>query len=448
MIGDGWQDVRDLKRQITGCLNRQRNPEGTEVMEEITRRVQRTFLDFGKLCLWVILGLFLGLITALFEFIYAKGLDLVLDLHARFNPWILIGMPAAGLFIVWLFEKYGRLSKRGMNLVFEISQGQERWIPKRTLSLMMISTWLSNLFGASVGRESVAMQIGTALASLVNRHIKGLKHARTIFLVTGMAAGFAGLFGTPYTAVFFALEVLVAGTLKFRALPSTIAAALMASWTAGQLGIHAEIHPLAELASISSIQEGWRFLLLGIIFGLVGGGFAWCSKKFRKWIAKRIPDAKKRVLIMGSLFALLLFVLYSGRYSNYGTNLIEACFANPAGQIYPWDWLLKMMLSIGCLSIGFVGGEVTPLFAVGASLGFVIGPLFGVDPVWAAALGYAAVFGAGTNTWLAPIMVGIEIFGFAGFPAFFICCSAAYLLNHSESIYALQQRYDEMDEEA
>lgn len=89
-----------------------------------------------------------------------------------------------------------------------------------------------------------------------------------------------------------------------------------------------------------------------------------------------------------------------------------------------------------------------PLFAIGSSLGFVIGPLFGMDPAWSAALGYAAVFGAGTNTWLAPIMVGIEIFGFGGFPAFFIACSAAYLVNHSQSIYALQQRYEEEKTEA
>lgn len=115
------------------------------------------------------------------------------------------------------------------------------------------------------------------------------------------------------------------------------------------------------------------------------------------------------MLIVGSILAVLLFVLWNGRYSNFGTNLIDGCFYKPPMTIYPRDWLFKMLLTIGCLSVGFVGGEVTPLFAIGSSLGFVIGPLFGMDPAWSAALGYAAVFGAGTNTWLAPIMVGIEI---------------------------------------
>ncbi len=421
---------------------------GGIVLEQVEKRFKKTMRDFAQLVILTVIGLLIGFVVALFEYIYAIGLQFVLKWHAEFNPWILIGMPFAGLVIVWLFDRYGKLSKRGMNLVFQISQGHERWIPKRTISLMIAATWLSNLFGASVGRESVAMQIGTAIASFVNRRLPRFYHSKTVFLVTGMAAGFAGLFGTPYTAVFFAIEVLVAGTLKFRALPSTIAAALMASWTGGMLGLHAEVHVLPVWEQIASIEQGWRFLVIGIAFGLVGGLFAWCSRKFRAWIQEKIPDSKKRVLICGTVFAVLLFVCWNGRYSNYGTNLIDSSFAGANAQIYPWDWLFKMLLTIGCLSVGYIGGEVTPLFAVGASLGFVLGPLIGIDPAWGAALGYAAVFGAGTNTWLAPIMVGVEIFGFQGFPAFFICCSAAYFVNHSQSIYALQQRYEEEKSEA
>ncbi|WP_304683807.1 chloride channel protein [Ileibacterium valens] len=417
-------------------------------MNEAAKRIKQNLIDFSELGIWIAMGLLIGAITAFFEFIYQMGLETVLKIHSELNPWILFGMPFAGLLLVVLFEKYGKKSRKGMNLVFEISQGKERWIPKRTLSLMMFATWISNLFGASVGREGVAMQIGTTIASFINRRFPFFYHEKTIFLVSGMAAGFAGLFGTPYTAVFFAIEVLVAGTLKYRALPCTIAASLMASWVGGLLGLNAETHILPAPLTISSIDQGWKYLLLGIGFGIVGGSFAWISKKFRGWILKKIPDGKKRVLIVGIILAVLLFVLWNGRYSNFGTNLIDGCFYKPPMTIYPWDWLVKMLLTIGCLSVGFVGGEVTPLFAIGSSLGFVIGPLFGMDPAWSAALGYAAVFGAGTNTWLAPIMVGIEIFGFGGFPAFFIACSAAYLVNHSQSIYALQQRYEEEKTEA
>ena len=53
------------------------------------------------------------------------------------------------------------------------------------------------------------------------------------------------------------------------------------------------------------------------------------------------------------------------------------------------------------LSAGFQGGEVTPLFSIGASLGAAMAGLFGLPVPFVAALGYAAVFGGATNTfWL------------------------------------------------
>lgn len=203
---------------------------------------------------------------------------------------------------------------------------------------------------------------------------------------------------------------------------------------------------LPAFPNISTWQTAVCLVGIGLIFGLVGGTFAWLSRKFHHLAEKKIPNPYQRVFWIGSLMAVLLFLFYQGRYSNYGTNLIEAAFSVGLMPVYPWDWLLKMLMTVICLSIGYVGGEVTPLFAVGSVLGFVIGPFFGMDPMWGAALGYAAVFGAGTNTWLAPMMCGIEIFGFDGFPAFFIVCSVAYLVNHSQSIYVLQERYDESRE--
>lgn len=114
-------------------------------------------------------------------------------------------------------------------------------------------------------------------------------------------------------------------------------------------------------------------------------------------------------------------------------------------MVYGYDFLLKAILTILTLSLGFVGGEVTPLFSIGATLGAVLGSLFGMNPMVCAALGFAAVFGAGTNTWLASIAIGMEIFGFAWFPYFFLVCSTAYLVNRNQSIYTLQQRYGQHD---
>ena len=109
--------------------------------------------------------------------------------------------------------------------------------------------------------------------------------------------------------------------------------------------------------------------------------------------------------------------------------------ASGAG-IYAWDWILKMLFTIVTLSVGFQGGEVTPLFTIGATFGAVIATAVGVPFPLAAALGYAAVFGGATNTLFAPTLVGAEMFGFDTLPAFFIVCTFAYVCNGGKSIYA------------
>lgn len=98
-----------------------------------------------------------------------------------------------------------------------------------------------------------------------------------------------------------------------------------------------------------------------------------------------------RIGAVAVFLAVLLFLFHGGRYSGLGTNLISAAFEN--GTIYGYDWILKLGFTVLTLAIGFQGGEVTPLFSIGASLGILAGNLLGISPVVCAALGYAAVFG-------------------------------------------------------
>ncbi|WP_297054696.1 chloride channel protein [uncultured Dubosiella sp.] len=407
-------------------------------MKKIIDKMKNILISYEEMIVLSLLGVVIGLIVSLFEVLFGYGLQAMIDLHHKTGNWLLIGLPFAGLFIVYMFQHWGKSAIKGMNLVFEVSQGITRYIPKRLVPFMIGGTWLSNLFGASVGREGVAMQIGATVSHVIGRHFKKYENAKTIFLVCGMAAGFAGLFGTPFTAVFFAMEVLVAGVLKFRAMAPTLTAAFSAAWLSGFFGIYKSSFQLV----LYSFEFNWKLIIplvgLGILFGIVGGAFAWSLSRTKKKMMTWMPDPYKRVLIGGMIAAVLLFVLCSGRYSMLGENLIEDSFQY--GTVYWYDWICKFGLTIFCLSVGFMGGEVTPLFAIGATLGFCVSPIFGIPPAMCAALGYAAVFGAGTNTYLASIMIGMEIFGFQYFPLFFIVCSVAYLVNRNKSIYALQQR--------
>ena len=131
-------------------------------------------------------------------------------------------------------------------------------------------------------------------------------------------------------------------------------------------------------------------------------------------------------------------MIYSGRYSGLGTNLISAAFGNE--PLYTYDWILKLLFTVLTLSIGFQGGEVTPLFSIGASLGMLLGAWMDISPMICAALGYTAVFGSATNTLIAPIMIGLEVFGTENAVPFVIVCTIAYIINGNSSIYSAQQK--------
>lgn len=395
------------------------------------------FLRWGNLILLMIIGVLIGMAVAVAEVIFYCGLSFSIDFHQKHWLALTLLLPVGGLLIVWMYETLGGLSKKGMNLVFEVSQGLTPRIPKRTLFMVTICTWIAHIFGASVGREGVAVQIGATISDFVRSHLKIYKTQKTLFLVMGMAAGFSGLFGTPFTAAFFALEVLVAGKLELDALLPTICASFAASRVAALFGVLPETHFLDYAIEFRLLSLGWKLGVLGIAFGIAGGLFPWCLHKAKHFMTKHFPDPYKRIFYMGIVLALVLVVWHQGRYSNTGANLFNGAFEGE--EIYPYDFAAKFIVSILSLSIGFIGGEVTPLFTIGATLGAVLGPVIGLPAPFAAALGYAAVFGAGTNTWLASMMIGMELFGYSYFPFFFVVCSIAYMLNNNQSIYSLQK---------
>ena len=185
-----------------------------------------------------------------------------------------------------------------------------------------------------------------------------------------------------------------------------------------------------------------KFLIVGITFGMVGCVFSYALRKAKYLLAKWFKNPFTRILVIGILISTLSLLLWGGRYSGLGTNLVQMSFSGDV--IYSWDFLLKVFFTVLTLGAGFQGGEVTPLFAIGATLGVVLASLLGLPLPLIAALGYAAVFGSATNTLLAPILIGGEIFGFSYLPYFIIVCTIAYLTNGNRSIYPLQKHWKEI----
>ena len=400
-------------------------------------RLKHATKTYGGLLVMGAAAIPIGLIVGVIDAVFGRTLLAIGSFRDAHLALLVPFLALAGLVIVFCYKRWGKNTGRGMSLVFDVGHGREESISLRLVPLIMGGTWATHLFGGSAGREGVAVQIGATVSHWIGRKLP-FKHPGNTFLLIGMAAGFAGLFRTPLAATVFALEVLVAGRLEYRALFPALIASLVASATSGALGL--EKFEVALTATVALDATGIaRLAILGVVFGIVGGAFAWCLAHAKTLAGRLAPNPYVRIGVIGATLSILLFALWQGRYCGLGTNLISAAFTDD-GAIYSWDWIAKFILTIITLAAGYQGGEVTPLFSIGASLGVAISGLVGIDPLLCAALGYAATFGGATNTLLAPIFIGCEVFGFSHLPAFFIVCAVAYLFNMDKSIYTLQER--------
>lgn len=391
--------------------------------------------SYGVLLKVIGASLLIGFLIGCVDTVFGRVLLMLSAFRTENFNYVIPFLGLIGLVIVFLYQKADSRASKGMGLLFAVSQGDEKKIPLVMLPLVTVATWLTHLFGGSAGREGVAVQLGATISHAFSKFFS-FENSSRLFLVTGMAAGFAGLFQTPLAAVFFGLEILVLGKLQLSALLPMTIASFVASATSHALGLEKFSH----FVDVSLTLNPWLFCklaLLGLIFGLVGNAFA-ALLAFAKQKAKEVMDNPYyRILFGGIVLSLLFLMLYHGRYSGLGTNLIDASFSGKA--IYFYDWLLKLILTVATLAIGFQGGEVTPLFAIGASLGVVLANVFGLPVEFVAAAGYISVFGSATNTLLAPIFIGGEVFGFANLPYFALVMIFAYSLNRNHSIYTGQE---------
>ena len=406
------------------------------MLKNIKESYQHSYFLYLKL---IISGIIIGLIVGIIDTIFGRGLLLIGDIRKEYLYYFVPFLALAGLLIVFIYQKFAGKTGKGMGLIFEVGNGTEKEIPLRLIPIVTVATWITHLFGGSAGREGVAVQLGATLSHRFNKYFNFPDKSK-VFLVTGMAAGFGGLFQTPIAALFFGLEVLALGNLQLYALLPAIVAAFTASWTSSFLGLEKFTHIVNITLSITPMTFV-KFAILGIIFGIAGNLFVYLQSFLKKFAAEKIKNPYYRIFIIGIFLSIILLLLHEGRYTGLGTNLIENSFSGK--PIFGYDWILKLLLTTLTLAAGFQGGEVTPLFSIGASLGVVIAIFFGLPIEFVAAAGYISVFGSATNTLLAPIFIGGEVFGFNNLPFFVIIVIFAYLVNRKISTYGLQKNYFE-----
>lgn len=394
-----------------------------------------------KIFIWAalaVLSTFIGAVVGLIDFVFGKGLLWITQFREQEYLYLIPFLGLSGLLIVFLFNQFGRSVKGGMALVFEVGLGEKKRISPVLVPLMIITTWLTHLFGGSAGREGVAVQLGASVSNWIDRKTDfiTIPNKTRIFVVTGMAAGFSGLFQTPIAAAFFAMEVLIIGQIEYSALFPVACSVLTADLVTRQLGLEKFSYLLTDIPDF----DAWtiiKVILSGLLFGLVGACFSRFLRRMKSMMQRIWHNPYQRILLGGMIISFCLLLLGHGRYAGLGTNLIKESFE--LQPIIFYDWILKLLFTVFTLAVGFQGGEVTPLFAIGATLGVCTAGMFGLPIELCAALGYICVFGSATNTLLAPMFIGAEVFGFQGMPYYVLAVVFAYLVNGNQSIYALQR---------
>ncbi|MBX3443036.1 MAG: voltage-gated chloride channel family protein [Planctomyces sp.] len=404
---------------------------------------------------WLLLATPVGIVVGSACALFLWSLDRAT--HLRFeHPCLLWLLPVAGVSVGGLYWLFGKSVEGGNNLIMDEIHEPGGGVPVRMAPLILIGTIVTHLFGGSAGREGTAVQMGGSLASWLARQLRGLdRHDVRRLLMAGIAAGFGGVFGTPVAGTIFALEVLSIGRITYAAILPCLVASIVSDQTCVWWGIGHTHYRIASLLPAGSELHlapltPWLLactVLCGIVFGLTSVLFAESVHGLQHVYRKACPWALLRPALGGLAVVGLVWATGTRDYLGLGVTspdpgavTIVSCF-EPGGAA-TWSWLWKLAFTAATLSAGFKGGEVTPLFFIGAALGNTLASWLGLPVDLFAGLGFVAVFAGATNTPIACTIMAVELFGGEYTVYFATCCLVAYLFSGHTGIY-LSQRIGE-----
>jgi len=376
-----------------------------------------------------ICGGIIGLIGALFHQLLTNA-----TVYRQNNAWLLFFLPVAGVIIVFLYKLAGDTAAKGTNLVISAIHSDEK-VPARMAPLIIVSTFLTHMFGGSAGREGAALQVGGSLGDFFAGIFKADEKDTRILIMCGMSSCFSALFGTPIAAAVFSMEVISVGIMHYSALVPCVISALIANGISHFLGISGAHYDIGEVPSLSLINGG-QMLIMSVAFACASMLICYALHKTSQLYQKFIKNEYIRIIVAGLLVIVLRYICGTTDYLGAGTDVIEKSFVSSCAW---YVFILKIIFTAVTLGGGFKGGEIVPTLFVGATLGSFLASIFGFPPALCAACGMVSVFCGVTNCPLTSIIIAIEMFGSDSLVFCALCISISYLLSGYFSLYSTQK---------
>jgi H+/Cl- antiporter ClcA len=382
---------------------------------------------------WIIICVFIGFFSGSTSAFFLVSLEWVTQFRENTN-WIIWFLPMGGLCIGLLYHYYGKDVVKGNNLLLEEYENPQKTIPLKMAPMVLVSTLITHLFGGSAGREGTAVQMSGAIADQFKELFKLDNSDRKTLIILGISAGFSSVFGTPLAGALFALEVLYFSKINFKSIVLSFVVAYVAYFTVEFWHVK-HTHYTIPVVPEMTLQIITWIILVGVLFGFASMLFSRTTHFWGRLFSKTIKYPPLRPFVGGIILAIAIYFIGTTKYIGLGIPTIVDSFSNPNAS---YDFLLKILFTGFTLGAGFKGGEVTPLFFVGATLGSALSLIVPLPIALLAGMGFVAVFSGATHTPIACTVMGMELFGVESGVFIGIACVIAYFSSGSIGIYHSQ----------
>jgi H+/Cl- antiporter ClcA len=395
----------------------------------ILEKIKNTILLSLK---WIFICILIGFLSGSASAFLLVALEWVANFRGL-NSSIIWLLPIGGLLIGLGYHYYGSSVVKGNNLLLEEYETPKKTIPLKMAPLVLLGTIITHLFGGSAGREGTAVQMGGAIADQFTAIFNLDDSDRKTLIILGISAGFASVFGTPLAGALFALEVLYFSKVSYKSMVLSFLVAFIAYYTVEVWKVNHTHYSIPVVPKLNLNIMLW-IIPISVLFGLSSMLF---SRSTHYWgtLFLKIKYPPFRPFIGGVLFAIAIYIIGSTKYLGLGIPIIVESFSKPSEY---YDFLAKIVFTGFILGAGFKGGEVTPLFFIGATLGSALSLVVPLPIALLAGMGFVAVFSGATHTPVACTIMGMELFGIQSGAYIGIACFIAYFSSGSIGIYHSQ----------